>query len=138
MTTAKDLVQRQHALLRQRDVLAVPQLYAPDGYYQMPGLRVRPHDLPELMQAYLTAFPDINNQITAWIETDNDVALEQTITGTHRGTLTTPFGTLPPTGKQVRWETADIVRTRNGLITSWHSYFDQLEVLTTLRSQPLP
>ena|SRR5437763_7092219 len=137
MTTAKALVQRQHTLLHQRDILTVPELYAPDGYYQMPGLRVRPNDLPELMRAYLTAFPDIDNQITAWIETDNEVALEQTIVGTHQGILITPFGTLPPTGKQVRWESADIVRTRNGLITSWHSYFDQLHTLTTLGSRLL-
>ena len=91
MGIAKELVDRQHQLLRQRNVAAVPELYTPDAVFLMPGLRVHPHELPALMQAYLAAFPDADNQVTGWIEAPEGIAVEQTITGTHNGTWVTPF-----------------------------------------------
>jgi len=65
MGIAKELVDRQHQLLRQRNLAAVPELYTPDAVFLMPGLRVRRHELPALMQAYLAAFPDADNQSPA-------------------------------------------------------------------------
>jgi ketosteroid isomerase-like protein len=138
MGIAKELVDRQHQLLRQRNVAAVPELYTPDAVFLMPGLRVHPHELPALMQAYLAAFPDADNQVTGWIEAPEGIAVEQTITGTHSGTWVTPFGELAATGKRVRWESVEIVRVRDGKIASWRSYFDQLEALTALGVAPGP
>lgn len=51
MGIAKELVDRQDQLLRQRNSTAVPELYTSDAVFLMPGLRVRPHELPGLMQA---------------------------------------------------------------------------------------
>ena len=80
MGIAKELVDRQHQLLRQRNVAGVPELYRPDAVFLMPGLRARPQELPALMQAYLAAFPDADNQVTGWIEAPEGIAVEQTIT----------------------------------------------------------
>jgi predicted ester cyclase len=90
------------------------------------------------MQAYLAAFPDADNQVTGWIESQDGIAVEQTTTGTHSGTWVTPLGELAATGKQVRWESVEIVRVREGKIASWRSYFDQLEALTALGVTPGP
>src|SRR5215216_2206157 len=115
MGIAKELVDRQHQLLRQRNVAGVPELYRPDA-----------------------VFLDADNEVTGWIEAPEGIAVEQTITGTHSGTWVTPFGELAATGKRVRWESVEIVRVWDGKIASWRSYFDQLEALTALGIAPGP
>lgn len=132
MGKVKDLVDRQHEMLRQRDVRQVAELYTSDGYYILPGVRVSPAELPALMEAYLSAFPDVENEVTWWMEKGDTVVLEQVITGTHIGAFVTPFGTLEPTGRTVRSEAVEVVRARGRLIASWRSYFDQLGFLTQL------
>ncbi|MCC6558613.1 MAG: hypothetical protein IT372_37235 [Polyangiaceae bacterium] len=68
MGAVKELVSRQHQMLRDRDVSRVPDLYTPDAYFAMPGVRVPPHALPAVMNAYLVArvgnangFSDVKN-----------------------------------------------------------------------------
>jgi predicted ester cyclase len=136
MGIAKDLVERQHDMLRRRDVARVADLYATDGIFSMAGMRINPSDLPAVMQAYLAAFPDVSNEVTGWIESSDGVAVEQVITATHTGTWMTPFGELAATGKQLRWEAVEFVRIHNDHIVSWHSYFDQLPVLMALGAVP--
>ena len=43
-----------------------------------------------------------------------------------------PMGAIPPTSRRIRWGSVEIVRVRAGRITSWRSYFDQLEALHSL------
>ena len=55
------------------------------------------------------------------------------VTGTHKGTLTTPDGqSIPATGKSVRLRTCDVATFKDGRATSHRFYFDQMEVLTQL------
>jgi predicted ester cyclase len=136
MGIAKDLVDRQHEMLRRRDVTRVADLYTADGYFSMAGMRISPVDLPTVMQAYLAAFPDVSNEVTGWIESSDGVAVEQVITATHSGPWMTPFGEKAATGKRLRWEAVEVVRIRNRRIVSWHSYFDQLPVLMALGAVP--
>ena len=132
MGKVKDLVDRQHDMLRRRDVRQVAELYTADAQYMLPGVRVSPAELPALMEAYLDAFPDIENEITWWMEKGDTVVIEQVITGTHTGAFVTPFGTLEATGRTVRSEAVEVVHARGHLISSWRSYFDQFEFLTSL------
>jgi predicted ester cyclase len=136
MPTAGDLVRRQHELLKCRDVTGVPELYAPGGTFWMAGASVSPDRLPALMRAYLSAFPDIENEITGWIQGPGVVVVEQVVRGTHLGTWVTPFGELHATGKRLRWESVEIVRAVDGKITSWRSHVDQLGVLAALGLLP--
>jgi hypothetical protein len=102
MTTvgiAKDLVDRQHDLLRRRDLSGVPDLYAVSGYFSMGGMRVSPSELPAIMNAYFGAFPDADNEVTDWIESPTGIAVEQVISATHTGPWMTVFGELAPTGR---------------------------------------
>ncbi len=138
MGKVKHLVDRQHDMLRRRDVQQVASLYTADAHYMLPGISVTPAELPALMEAYLAAFPDIENEVTWWMEKGETVVLEQVITGTHTGAFVTPFGTLEPTGRSVRSEAVEVVHARGNLICSWRSYFDQLELLGSLGVLPLP
>ena len=132
MGIAKSLVERQHDMLRRRDLGGVPDLYTISGYFSMGGVRVSPPDLPAIMHAYFSAFPDADNEVTDWIETPTGIAVEQVITATHAGPWMTAFGELAPTGRTVRWQAVEFVRIDEERIASWNSYFDQLAVLITL------
>lgn len=50
----------------------------------------------------------------------------------HTGSLPSPNGPIPPTGRTVVLESCDLARTRDGMIISFHSYFDQLSLLAQL------
>ncbi|HEY0699191.1 MAG TPA: ester cyclase [Micromonospora sp.] len=128
MIVAKTLVDRQYELIRQRDVAGLPELYAHDAFYAMPGIMVRPVELPALMRAWFAAFPDLRAEVTGWIETAGGVAVERLVTGTHTGAFLSSLGHLAPTGRLLSWEVADVVRVRDGRITAWRSYFDQAAI----------
>ena len=132
MGIAKDLVDRQHDMLRRRDVRGIPDLYSASGYFSMGGMRVSPSELPAVMQAYFSAFPDAHNEVTDSIETSAGIAVEQVITATHTGPWMTAFGELAPTNRRIRWQAVEFVRIQDERIASWNSYFDQLPVLIAL------
>ncbi len=135
MRDANRLVEQQYAMLLRRDVARLPELYATDAHYAMPGVTVRPSELPALLRTWTGAFPDLQVDPLGAVRTAGGAAVEQRLTGTHTGVLHTPFGTVAPTGRTVSWEVVDVVRVRRGRITAWRSYFDwgQLIALLGLR-----
>ncbi|MFI6823705.1 ester cyclase [Micromonospora sp. NPDC050187] len=138
MRSARELVESQYAMLRQRDLARLPELYADDAFYSMPGLTVRPIELPAVLRAWSGAFPDLRTELTGLVETAGGVVFEQRMTGTHTGALHTALGAVAPTGRAVSWDVVDVVRARHGLIASWRSYFDQGLLLTDLGWRPEP
>jgi predicted ester cyclase len=77
------------------------------------------------------AFPD--NAVEASAFGDGEQAAEEgRFVGTHTGTLRTPGGDLPPTGRTVDVPYALIFRVTNGKVTFVRLYFDQVELLTQL------
>ena len=85
-----------------------------------------------MFEAYVAAFPDFARQALHAIESDDTYAAETRFTGTHHGALRTPQGELPATGRKVSWQSADIVRVRDGKIASWHVYHDPMPLLVQL------
>jgi ketosteroid isomerase-like protein len=138
MRSARELVESQYTMLQQRDLARLPELYAHDAFYSMPGLTVRPIEVPALLRAWSGAFPDLRTELTGLVETAGGVVVEQRMTGTHTGALHTPIGAVAPTGLTVSWDVVDVVRVRHGLIASWRSYLDQGLLLTDLGWRPEP
>lgn len=136
MQSVKDLTELQYEMVSQRDVARLPTLYARDAFYAMPGMTVRPVELPALLRAWAGAFPDLYGEVTGWVETAGGVAVERRMTGTQTGALPTAYGTVPPTGQAVSWDVVDVVRAREGLITAWHSYFDLAGLFAALGRLP--
>ncbi|MFI7077606.1 ester cyclase [Micromonospora sp. NPDC049903] len=132
MRGADQLVEQQYAMLLRRDVARLPDLYARDGYYAMPGVTVRPVELPALLRTWTGAFPDLRVDVLGSVRTAGGAAVEQRLTGTHAGVLHTPFGTVAPTGRTVSWEVVDMVRVRRGRIAAWRSYFDWGQLIALL------
>jgi ketosteroid isomerase-like protein len=67
----------------------------------------------------------------------DDVAVEEgTFTGTHDGTLHTPAGDIPPTGRPVAVDYVQVLRFRDGKHVSFNLMFDRLAMLEQLGLAP--
>jgi ketosteroid isomerase-like protein len=58
--------------------------------------------------------------------------VEGRFVGTHTGPLAAPDGDVEPSGASVDLRFADFSRVQDGKIVSYHTYYDQLGLLTQL------
>jgi ketosteroid isomerase-like protein len=107
---------------------------APDCEMVMPGMppmrgtaQIRP-----MFEGYASALPDFAARPVHAVEQGDTWAGETRYTGTHQRALHTPAGVLPPSGREIAWQSADIVRIRDGRIVSWHVYHDPMVLLGQL------
>jgi predicted ester cyclase len=68
----------------------------------------------EAFQGWKASMPDVKGTVTSAIESGQQVVLEVTWEGTHTGELTTPQGTIPPSGKRQKTPAAFIFEYHNG------------------------
>src|SRR5262245_59448368 len=111
-----------------RDVMATDCEFVMPGAPPMKGSGA----IRAMFEAYARAFPDFGWSPIHGIEQGDTFAGEAKYSGTHRAPLATPQGEIPPTGKVVTWQSADIVRTSGGKIVSWHVYNDPLAIMAQL------
>jgi ketosteroid isomerase-like protein len=76
--------------------------------------------------------PDAHAVIDSLAQADDTVIVEGRFVGTHTGPLASPDGEIDPTGASVDLRFADFSRVRDAKITSYHTYYDQLGLLTQL------
>ena len=75
-------------------------MQAPDTVWQTPDGPVEGREgVREYVTRFREAFPDGRHTIVHAVESDDEVAIEGTWTGTHTGTFATPQGDVPPTGR---------------------------------------
>ncbi len=87
-------------------------------------------------RSWLDAFPDARVEINS-VHIVDDVAIEEGVfSGTHRATLRSPAGDLPPTGRSVHVEYIQVLRFRGDKVTSFHLVFDRAEMLEQLGLSP--
>jgi len=80
------------------------------------------------LRGFLEAFPDCRFTIDDMIAEGDQVVTKKTFSGTH----TQELNGLPPTGKQVTLQFADIMRLRDGQIVEHSLSMDQLSFLQQL------
>ncbi len=87
-------------------------------------------ELAAILEIHFAGFPDMNVETVRTVDLgDGWVLTQNNVTATHTGTW---FG-IPPTGKLSVIQEAYIMRfNSDGLITYYHSYYDNLTVLTNL------
>jgi ketosteroid isomerase-like protein len=84
------------------------------------------------------AFPD-NAVAGPTVRGGGDLAVQEArFTGTHTGTLHAPSGDVPATGRRVDLRYTAVQTVREGRVTSFHLYFDQVDLLTQLGLMPAP
>jgi steroid delta-isomerase-like uncharacterized protein len=86
----------------------------------------------EYLETFKRAMPDARAVLECIVESGDMVAAEGRFTGTHTGPLATDDGDVDPTGAAVDLRFADVSRVRDGRIVAYHTYYDQLGLLTQL------
>lgn len=86
----------------------------------------------EYLETFKRAMPDARAIVEQVVESGETVAVEGRFTGTHTGPLASDEGDVEPTGAVVELRFADVSRVREGQIVAYHTYYDQLGLLTQL------
>lgn len=86
----------------------------------------------QYFEATRTAFPDQRNHLIKMRSADDAVIVEFWLTGTHKGPLPTPAGTMPATGKSFRERMCAIFEFDGDRIVCERIYFDRMSVLEQL------
>ncbi len=86
----------------------------------------------EYLEVFKRAMPGAQAIIENLIHAGDTVIVEGRFVGTHTGPLASPDGDLDPTGAKVDLRFADFSRVHAAKIVSYHTYYDQLGLLTQL------
>src|SRR5207247_3292596 len=90
---------------------------APDVAYDEVGTQRRVQGADQLIKVYQDwkkASPDGKGTVTKDIASGDTVVLEVTWKATHNGTIETPGGIIPPSGKQWTIQAAQVIKIQNG------------------------
>lgn len=85
---------------------------------------------------FAEAFPGSQVELANIFATDDQVVIEFTGRGTNTGTLHTPMGDIPATGKSAELRHCNILQTKNGKIVSSRAYYDTMTLLQQLGLLP--
>jgi steroid delta-isomerase-like uncharacterized protein len=133
------LLNRQFEAYAASDWGAYRETMAPDSVYEELATRRRitsADAIVELVKRWKAAFPDSKATILRSYEVGDTGIAEVEWTGTHKGALESPFGTLPATNKPVRVRAVLIVRSKDGKIVEGTHYFDLMTLLSALGVGP--
>jgi len=86
----------------------------------------------EYLKTFKRAMPDARAIVEHTYEASDRVIVEGRFVGTHTGPLASPDGDIAPTGASVDLRFADVSRVIDGRIASYHTYYDQLDLLNQL------
>ncbi len=91
-----------------------------------------PDGAREFGRMWTDAFPDGKVEIGKAFSQGENVTVTYTGRGTHTGTLRSPTGEIPATGRSVTLELCDVFEIRDGKIKTLRSYFDSASLLAQL------
>jgi steroid delta-isomerase-like uncharacterized protein len=133
-STPGDVVGRFYEAFGAGDLDAALDACADDLEIVDPGMgQVRGRKLfREYLETFKRAMPDARAIVEQMVESEGTVVVEGRFTGTHTGPLATDDGDVDPTGAAVDLRFADVSRVRDGTIVAYHTYYDQLGLLTQL------
>src|SRR5712692_6234119 len=140
MLDSKALVERGMKAFNAHDLEAVARDAAPDIVATAPGgVKLNgPQAVKEYNQTFITAFPDARVDAKKVIIQGRTVVVEGVLSGTNNGTLKTPMGDIPATGRKVSGEFIQIFEIDRGLVKRDHLMYDQVDLMTQLGMAPAP
>ena len=115
-----------------RDVKIADELFV-QGFI-VNGQKIGREGLKQSMTRHLIAFPDLRVVINEIIAEGDKVVIWYTVQGTQKG----EFDGVPPTGKQVNWFGADLLRIEGGKIVEARFVDDSLGRLRQLGARVSP
>lgn len=135
-TPITDLIEAQLAAFNRHDVESFAACYAPaaqvaDPQFDAPldGAEAVARDVAD----WFAAFPDITARHVRRVLAGDGYAIEWAMEGTHAGSLVTPEGHIPATGKPVRMSVVTIGRLdTDGRIAEERRAYDLAGILSQL------
>jgi steroid delta-isomerase-like uncharacterized protein len=135
MTDNERIVRRAYKIAEDFDMAAWSAAFTPDGTFTDYSINVTwqgPGELPEQVENYHRAFPDIHRELYHVYASDNVVVVQLALQGTHDGPLRLPAGTLPATGKTMDAPCCDVFELTDGKIKRFDCYPEGSVILTQL------
>jgi steroid delta-isomerase-like uncharacterized protein len=86
----------------------------------------------EWLQNWSVSIPDAKTRVDTIFGQGDQVLTEHTGGGTHTGPLTTPAGTISPTGKRIELKFAEVFEMRDGKIKTMRAYWDTATLMRQL------
>jgi steroid delta-isomerase-like uncharacterized protein len=134
--SAVDTARKAVEAFNRHDAQAFAELYAPeavalDPQYSEPlnGREAIRKDIED----FLAAFPDVQATISNVLADGDTVGFEVEITGTHRGPLVVPDGTVPATNRRLELRGGRFVTVdAQGQITQCRRYYDMAAIMAQL------
>jgi predicted ester cyclase len=83
---------------------------------------------------YLTAFPDLHSSLDELIAEDDRVFVRSTMTGTHDG----EYKGIPPTGRHIATDSAEVFRIANGMFVGYWCLTNVAGLVRQLTDEPVP
>jgi predicted ester cyclase len=135
---ARAVVERGMKAFNAHDLEALARDSAPDIESTAPGdIKLKgPQAVKEYNQNFVKAFPDARIEARNIFTAGNTVIVEGIFTGTHDGTLKTPMGDVPATGRKVKGEFIQVFEVDRGLVKRDNLMYDQVQLMTQLGLAP--
>jgi predicted ester cyclase len=109
-----------------KDLIAVDELVHPNCIIHSPLGDFRGHDpLKKVIQSWLTGFPDLSVENTAWISEADLVVQHWRARGTQKGI----FKGISPSNKTITYSGATIYRVQKDKIVEYWAYIDMDHLL---------
>ncbi len=122
----KDVVRSYYAeVLNGRDLDAVDKYFADERMVE--GVR-------RGCFSYFTAFPDLHVSLDELIAEADRVFLRSTMTGTHDG----EYKGIPPTGRHIAAESAEVYQVRDGKFVGYWCLANVAGIMRQLTEEPVP
>ncbi|MEU0407362.1 nuclear transport factor 2 family protein [Streptomyces griseorubiginosus] len=140
MGEAREVMDRlTDALTTHPDLKVIAELYAEDAVAVTPdeGEIHGREDIVEYWRQMTEAVPDARFESLHSYETGDTAIDEGVFSGRNTGPIQLPTGeTLPATNKEISIRGVDIATVRDGRITDYRLYFDEMEFLGQLGLLP--
>jgi len=104
MSANEMAIRKAYQVAEDKDVVGWVNSFTKDGTFTDESIGVTyrgPNELGRTVEIYATAFPDMHRELYNFYVTGDVVVVELALQGTHKGPLTLPQGTVPPTGKRM-------------------------------------
>jgi steroid delta-isomerase-like uncharacterized protein len=121
----EQVVRRAYQLAEDKDMAGWIAAFTDDGTFTDGSIGVTwtgPDELPEQVENYARAFPDMHRELQQLYVSGNIVVVQLALQGTHLGPLHMPAGTLPPTGRRMNAPCCDVFELADGKIKRFDCY----------------
>jgi len=131
----EQIVRKAYQIAEDKDLKGWVAAFTDDGTFTDYSIGVTwrgPGELPEQVENYARAFPDMHRELYQLYLSGDIVVVKLALQGTHLGPLHLPAGTLRPTGKRMDAPCCDVFELAGGKIKRFDCYPEGSIVLTQL------